>query len=196
MLENVGGTMGQFTGSDMFPQAGLPFSDIFGVAPTDIPQKLLFNYSLDVPVGRGRKLLSAPNGTGGAVLNGALGGWRVAGTTTMHSGTPLNVYVIGGGVGMPGSNWYNLGQGRTTRPIYTGGQPLGFTMNGHTALLGAADSQPYFNSAAFQMTSGMDIGNVPNMFPSWRGPGFTQWDLAVMKNFPLFSEHRSLPIPL
>jgi hypothetical protein len=38
----------------------------------------------------------------------------------------------------------------------------------------------------------MQVGNVPGLMPNWRNPGFTQWDFAVMKNFPLFSEKRIL----
>ncbi len=195
MLQDVGGSMGQFgpgAGNDAFPQAGLPWSDIFGIAPTDIPQKLTINYSWDLPMGKGRKLLSAPSGSGGAVLNGMFGGWRVAGTTTMYSGTPLALYTSGYSMGLPGSNWYALGQGRTDRASYTGVTPYGFTTNGHAALQGSANMKLYVNPAAFALPTGMNVGNTPAVFPSWRGPGFSQWDFAVMKNFPLFSEKRVL----
>ena len=195
MLQDVGSIDNQFAqgpNQQGFPQAGLGFKDIYGIAPTDITNKVLFNYSWDIPVGKGRRLLSNPSGPGGSVLNGVLGGWRVAGTTTYRGGMPIMVYSPGGGVGEMGSNWYNLGQSRTCRPVYTGVQPLGLTSNGHRALQGSANMLPYINAAAFREPTGMEIGDLPSTSPSWRGPGFSQWDFAVMKNFPLFSEHRTL----
>jgi hypothetical protein len=195
MLQDVGSIDNQFAqgpNQQGFPQAGLGFSDIYGLAPTDITNKVLFNYAWDIPVGRGRgHLLTAPSGAGGRVLNGVLGGWRVAGTTTFR-GEPIMVYSPGGGVGEYGSNWYNLGQSRTCRPVYTGVKPLGFTSNGHAALQGSANMKLYENQAAFREPINMEIGDLPSTSPNWRGPGFSQWDFAVMKNFPLFSEHRTL----
>jgi len=195
MLQDVGGIDNQFDegySQQGFPQAGLPFSNIWGLAPTDITHRILVNYSWDIPVGRGRKLLSSPNGLGGTVANGVVGGWRVAGTTTFHTGTPVLVYNSSGGVGGQGDNWYDLGQGRAGRPITTGVTPWGFSSNGHTSLLDSANFKPYFNQAAFTWPTQMEIGNLPPVMPNWRNPGYSQWDFAVMKSFPLFSEHRSL----
>jgi hypothetical protein len=195
MLQDCGGIDNQFDegySQQGFPQAGLPFSNIWGLAPTDITHKVIFNYSWDLPVGRGRRLLSAPNGLGGTIANGVAGGWRVAGTTTFHTGTPVIVYNSSGGVGGQGDNWYDLGMGRAGRPITTGVTPWGFTTNGHAALQGSANEKYYFNQAAFTWPTGMEIGNLPPLMPNWRNPGFAQWDFAVMKNFPLFSERRTL----
>ena len=133
MLQDVGGIDNQFDegySQQGFPQAGLPFSDIWGLAPTDITHKVIINYSWDLPVGRGRRLLSAPSGPAGALANGIVGGWRVAGTTTLRTGTPVEVYNSSGGVGGQGDNWYDLGHGRTGRPVYTGVTPYGFTTEG------------------------------------------------------------------
>jgi hypothetical protein len=197
MLQDDGGTTGQFgpgNGNDTYPQGGMPWMSIYGVAPTDIPQKLTVNYSWDLPMGRGRKLLSAPSGLGGAVLNDIVGGWRVAGTTTAYSGEVLGPYQSGSSVGFPGSNWYSLGLGRTDTPSFTGVEPLGFTKNGHAALQGSANMQLMINPPAFAEPTGMNVGTAPGLFPNWRGPGFSQWDFAVMKNFPLGSEKRTLQL--
>jgi hypothetical protein len=50
------------------------------------------------------------------------------------------------------------------------------------------------NPAAFRLTQGWEIGNVPSAFGNWRGPGFSQWDLALMKNVALGSESRRLQL--
>jgi hypothetical protein len=44
------------------------------------------------------------------------------------------------------------------------------------------------------LTQGWEIGNVPSTYPNWRGPGFSQWDLALMKNVSLGKESRRLQL--
>ena len=41
---------------------------------------------------------------------------------------------------------------------------------------------------------GFEIGDVPSTFPDFRGPGYSQWDLAAMKNFRLWSESSALQL--
>jgi hypothetical protein len=197
MLQDVGGIDNQYSqgpSQQAFPQAGLGLKDIYGVATTDTTHRVLFNYSWDIPVGRGRKLLANPDGAGQKLLNGVVGGWRLAGTTTFRSGTPVMVWTPGGGVGGLGSQWYNIGQGRTTRPLIIPNQQLGMTTNGHAALQGSAGFQYYINPNAFRLPQGFEIGNVPSAFPNWRGPGFSQWDLSVLKEFPLYRERSFLQL--
>ena len=196
MLQDVGSIDNQFAqgpNQQGFPQAGLGFSDIYGLAPTDITHKVLFNYSWDIPVGRGRQLLSAPSGAGGRVLNGVLGGWRVAGTTTFRGGTADHGVFARRRRGWEGDNWYNLGQGRTCRPVYTGVTATGVHLErAPRACKARRTCKLYENQAAFSGAHWNGNRRSPQHIPNWRGPGFSQWDFAVMKNFPLFSEHRTL----
>ncbi len=195
MLQDVGSIdyrYGQGPDQQAFPQAGLGFKDIYGIAPTDITHSFLFNYSWDIPVGKGRPLLGNPQSVGEKVLNSAVGGWRIAGTSTFRTGQPILVYTPSGGVGGLGSQWYNIGHGRTTRPVIIRDQPLGFTNSGHAALEGSAGLQYYMNPSAFRLPQGFEIGDVGSTFPNWRGPGFSQWDLSVLKHFPLGGENRYL----
>ncbi|HZT28817.1 MAG TPA: TonB-dependent receptor [Bryobacteraceae bacterium] len=197
MLQDVGGIDNQYSqgpSQQAFPQAGLGLKDIYGVATTDITHRALFNYSWDIPVGKGRRYLGSPQGSGAAVLNGLIGGWRLAGTTTLRSGQPVMVWTPSGGVGGLGSQWYNIGQGRTTRPVIVSGQQFGMTTDGHAALQGSSGFQYYINPSAFRLPQGFEIGDVPSTFPNWRGPGFTQWDMSVLKEFPLMSEKRQLQL--
>ncbi|HZT29021.1 MAG TPA: TonB-dependent receptor [Bryobacteraceae bacterium] len=198
MLQDVGSIdyrYGQGPDQQAFPQSGLGFKDIYGIAPTDITHRFLFNYSWDVPVGKGRKLLSDPQGAGEKILNGIVGGWQLAGTTMFRTGQPVLIYTPSGGVGGLGSQWYNIGQSRTTRPvIVTPRQPFGSTTDGHAALQGSANFQYYLNPNAFRLPQGFEIGDVPSTFPNWRGPGYSQWDLSVLKDFALFSEQSKLQL--
>ncbi len=189
LLEDVGGLdYGQFTqgyAGQGAPQAGLGMSDIYGLAPTDISQKFLFNYLFDIPVGRGKRLLGNPQTGAAKALNQIVGGWQVAGLTTFRAGRPIVIHCL-----YPNCfNWYNIGQSRGERPRFTSpGVAYDNQVSGHTALDGSAGYQPYFNTAAFRVTQNMEIGDVPGTLPNMRGPGFSQWDLSLLKNIGLGGE--------
>ena len=187
---SIGNGQAQGTGEQAQPQAGLGLGDVYGVAPSDFTHKFLFNYSVDLPFGRGKQFLSGVS----PIVDKFVGGWRLAGTTTFRSGQPIQVYTPSGGVGGLGSAWYNIGQGRNQRPLTVAGQPLGLTTDGHTALVGSANYEPYANPAAFTLPTGFQLGNVPSTFGYWYGPGFSQWDMALMKEIGLGKEGRHLQL--
>jgi hypothetical protein len=196
LLNDVGAYDGQLMqgpGGQGFPQAGLPLSDIYGISNSDISQKLLFNYLVDLPFGRGRRFLGAPASTGAKIVDNIVGGWRLAGTTTFRTGFPILVYTPSGGVGGLGSQWYNIGHSRTSRPILaTPRIPYDNQVNGHQALEGAADFRPYFNPDAFRLVRDFEIGDIGSTLPDMRGPGYQQWDLSLLKDFTLGKEGRTL----
>jgi Carboxypeptidase regulatory-like domain/TonB-dependent Receptor Plug Domain len=187
---SIGNGQPQGMGEQAQPQAGLGLGDVYSIAPSDFTHKLLFNYSFELPFGSGKRLLAGASG----LLNEFIGGWRLAGTTTFRSGQPIQVYTPSGGVGGLGSAWYNIGQGRNQRPVSLPGQELGFTTDGHAALTGAPNLQYYLNPQAFVLPNGFQLGNVPSTYGYWFGPGFSQWDVALMKEFRLGSESRRLQL--
>jgi len=190
LLQDTGGidnALPQGQGEQFQPQAGGSIGDVYGRAPSDISKKFLINWSYEIPFGRGRKLLAnAP-----LALDTLVGGWVLAGTAQYRSGQPISVYTPSGAVGGLGSQWYNVGQGRNNRPISVGTN-LGSTTNGHEALLGSANSKYYMNPSAFRLTQGWELGNIPSTYGNWEGPGFSQWDMSLMKNVGLGSESRRL----
>ncbi|MCC6367704.1 MAG: TonB-dependent receptor [Bryobacterales bacterium] len=197
MLQDVGGIDNQFSqgpSQQAFPQAGLGLGDIYGIATTDITHRVILNYSYDIPFGKGRRFLSNPGNLGEKVATQIAGGWRLAGTTTLRTGQPILVYTPSGGVGGLGSQWYNIGHGRTTRPVIIRSQPFGSTTDGHSALEGSPNMQYYMNPAAFRLPQGFEIGDVGSTFPNWRGPGYSQWDLSVLKDFPFHGENQYLQL--
>jgi hypothetical protein len=183
----------QGQGGQAFPQAGLGLGDIYGLAVNDIRHKLLFNYSWDLPFGRGKAVLGGAN----AVLDKILGGWRLAGTTTFRAGTPALAYVPSGGVGGLGSQWYNIGHSRTSRPVFVTPRVsyIGNT-DAKTALEGSAGYSPYMVRASMRLPETrpniVEIGDVPSAFSDLRFPAFAQWDFSLLKNFGLGKEGRYL----
>jgi hypothetical protein len=185
---SIGNGQPQGVGEQFQPQAGLGLGDVYGVAPSDFTHKVTLNYSVDLPFGRGKKLM----GGASPVVNKIVGGWRLAGTTTFRSGQPIQVSSAGGGIGSPAAAWYNIGLGRNVRPVTIPGQQLGFTTDGHAALIGAPNGQYYVNPKAYAEPTGFNLGNVPSVYGYWFGPGFSQWDVALMKEVSLGKESRSL----
>jgi hypothetical protein len=195
-LQDVGSLEGglmQGQGGQAFPQAGLGLGDIYGISVSDIKHKFLVNYSWDLPFGRGKALA----GNIPAAVDKVIGGWRVAGTTTIRSGTPALAYVPSGGVGGLGSQWYNLGHSRVSRPVFTTPRVsyIGNT-DAKTALEGSSGYSPYLVSSSMRLPQTtpniVEIGDVPSAFSDLRFPGFSQWDFSVLKNFGLGKEGRFL----
>ena len=188
LLQDVGSRDGMLNAWDNngFPQAGLSFHDVYGAAPDDRTHRFLANYSIDVPFGRERRFLGHPRGFGAVALDTIVGGWTIAGTTTYRSGTPLVPF---SGYGN-GNFWANIGQGRQPlRPVFLNAA-FDNNVGGHTALIGSANSTPYINPSSFAVPQGAAIGDVPATMSYFRGPGFSQWDIAILKKIGLRAEGR------
>ena len=173
-------------------QAGLPLSDIYGLPPFDVTHRFLFNYVADLPFGRGKKFLGSPDTAAARAFDKVIGGWTVAGTTTYRGGMPFKLF-CGGGLCR---NWISIGQGRITRPRFEIPRvPYNNGVSGHQALEGSAGFKHYMAPNAFRVTRDMEIGDVGGSdLQGMRGPGFSQWDFAVMKNVGLGKESRSLQL--
>ncbi len=187
LLNDVGTMDGQYAQGrqvDAHPQAGLPLGEIYGLARTDISQKLLLNFLFDLPVGRGKALLGAPQSRAARLLEHVVGGWHLAGTATYRTGMPITIVLPRTAPGRLGGNWWNINQGKGTRPRFTG-EPYLTNVSGHDALVGSANLRYYFNPKAFRAPQGMEIGDIPSVMPDLRDPSFSNWDITLMKDFRL-----------
>jgi hypothetical protein len=129
--------------------------------------RFLIYYVYELPVGRGRKWLGNSN----KLVDGVLGGWRVAGITTYHSGDVLTV-----GIELPPAGyvgWLATRPDRVPGDLYAGRQSSHDTVSGVT----------WFNTAAFAPPQPWTYGNSSPW--SVFGPGFGNWDFSVMKSFAL-----------
>jgi hypothetical protein len=70
--------------------------------------------------------------------------------------------------------------------------PYANDISGHQALEGSANLTPYLISSGFRYVKDMEIGDVGSTLQGVRGPGFSQWDFAISKNFSLGKESRYL----
>ncbi len=175
--------------SQGYPQAELPLSDVYGLASFDVTHRGMINYLWELPFGKGRKFLNTTDNLATKLVNGALGGWNVSGTTQFRGGMPFPI-LCGGSYCR---NWISIGQGRHTRPRFADTRvPYASDISGHQALEGSANQQFYLLSSGFRYVKDMEIGDVGSTLQGVRGPGFSQWDFSVSKNFGLGKESRYL----
>jgi hypothetical protein len=143
-----------------------------GLSDIDHPNALSISYVYELPKLHGGNLL----------LRGLVNGWRTSGLIQYHSGDSLTAY-MGTDNSLTG-----LSQDRAQR---------NFTLPAYSKQAGnVGDCQAgkicvnWFNSAAFSVPAntgpGTGFGNVVK--GSLRGPGFTVWNGALVRTFPIFRE--------
>lgn len=140
----------------------IPTNLNFDYGPSDfhVPHNFTASYIYDLPFGKGREFL---NRTG--VMDEVFGGWQLSGVTTLRSGFP-NTITWPGDVA-------NVGLG--TRPIRT--------CNGK---LSNRSYQKWYDTACFQAPAQYTFGNSNRGIIE--GPGYKDWDLALMKSFATYRE--------
>jgi len=151
--------------SSIIPQDPLNLRAEKSVADEHRPHRFVLSGIYDLPFGRGRTWLGAMSPLQEAVL----GGWTVAGITTLAVGSPLNLSVQGG----PSNT------GNPDRPDVVGNWRL---PEGQQSLV------RWFNTAAFAPNRQYQYGNAGrNILVA---PGTRQFDLAVYKNFSVHERVR------
>ena len=147
------------------PQYSYDIRPDYGLSSIHRAQVLNVNYVYEVPFFR-----KSPN----QVLRYAAGGWQLSGITTYQSGAPFNVTV-------------------PFDAARNGSSSSRATVVGDPNLPGGQRTLArWFNTEAFLPQDKMTLGVYGNAGRNVLiGPGFNQWDLALLKNFR-FSETRSL----
>jgi hypothetical protein len=168
--------------------------DVFGYSVLDERHRLVVTYVLGVPIGRGRKFLGNPTSFRTQVLDQVVGGWSFAGTTLWRSGRPVLLDFSLANIGNPirveqtfGSWAPGFGPGNAGNTAFGGNGQVFYGPN-----------QPITSSAvrrlnpnAFLDSVAFNYGNIPSSFSNIRNPSNVNYDLSLMKDFPLFSRDGS-----
>ena len=142
------------------------------VASQDTPHNLRLSYVYELPVGRGKALLSNTH----PVINAVIGNWKVSAIHAYVSGTPL----------VFSCNQNFFGAGQNARCSYASG-----AADGSVPLINPAWSSdksvafsvPQINKAAIVLPANMTFGDTPRRISYLRTPWTIQEDLALLKNF-------------
>jgi len=132
----------------------------------DVPQRLVLNYSLALPIGKGQRWL----GNAGDGLDRLIGGWRLSSVTSFQKGYPLALTATANDL----SNKFGAG---TIRPDRVAGC--------HASKGGGAISRlnEWFNTACFvQPPTPFSFGDEGRVDSKLRGEGVDNWDLSLAKD--------------
>jgi hypothetical protein len=165
--KGVPGVIGTFTqnGGTSLPLDSYDTSREVSYSPLDVPQTLVASYSYDLPIGPHRKYLG-----GRGVAGKLIGGWMVAGLTSLRGGFPTDVRFA---TAPPNFATFNV-------PDRVSGQPVTVKNPG---------PDQFFNPAAFSApptvlsSTGVRIQTYGNSAKRpVRGPGSKVFDFGLIKN--------------
>ncbi|MCW5977049.1 MAG: carboxypeptidase regulatory-like domain-containing protein [Bryobacteraceae bacterium] len=141
------------------------------LAIADVPHRLVASFSLDLPFGRGRRLLS-----GAGPVDRLVSGWQLTGVYTAQSGTPVAV----------GSNTNLTGAFNDVTDVYgsysSNARP---DNNGQSAKLsGSAHDRlnRWFDTSVFSTPPAFAFGTAPRTLPDARWHGTNNLDFGLFKN--------------
>jgi hypothetical protein len=138
------------------------------ISSSDVPQRLVISHVYQLPVGTGKRFAShAPT-----IVNQAIGGWQFGGNLTLASGTPLYFTVSPNNSNTHSAGLYpNL----VKTPTMTGGSR-------------GQKIQQWFDTTAFGFPAPFTYGNAARNIGSLRTDGIKQYNMSLMKWFPLKGE--------
>ena len=146
-------------GNQEFPRDSLNLKAERGNSDFDVRQRLVINYTWDLPVGQGRQHLA--EGLAGRIFEG----WQVAGITTFSGGLPFDIFTA--------TDTAHTGQPQ--RPDFN---PAGIPVAVSNPRTQTGPNLGLFTGAPFGR--GGDLGR--NHF---RGSGINNWDVVLQKTTSL-----------
>ena len=144
---------------------------------SDLRQRFLVEYILDLPVGRGKRFLGNSN----RVLDAAIGGWSVSGITILQTGTPLAMTTQNGN-----QLSSNFGAGAIRPNVVAGVSKKGTGSRYSRTLPG----NTWFNTAAFSTPGAYQYGNESRVDSTLRTDNTKNWDMNLAKSFSAFESFK------
>ncbi|MGA2890267.1 MAG: carboxypeptidase regulatory-like domain-containing protein [Terracidiphilus sp.] len=145
----------------------------------DVPNRMVANYILNLPFGKGQRFGSGVHG----IADKLVSGWSTNGIGTLESGYPLYLNTSGNNL----SKFFGAG---TIRPNYTAGCAKNVGGSGYSRSLSGAT---WFNTSCFTLpnTPGLSgpgssasygFGNESRTDDAIKSSGVNNWDMSVVKS--------------
>jgi hypothetical protein len=135
----------------------------------DVPHRAVVSYVLDLPIGKGKRLLANASG----LENKLVSGWGINGITTFQSGFPLP---------------FTSAQASVFSSTFGGGGSRPNVIAGcDKSVSGSAQSRltHWFNTACFSQPPQFGFGNESRTDPNLRSSGINTWDVSLFKSTPI-----------
>ena len=130
----------------------------------DVPQRLVFSYVYDLPLGKGKKFLNTANGIADKIISG----WGLDGVASFQSGYPLALQAQPSAIN---SQFY----GGTTRPNVISGCNKVVSGSSQSRITG------WFNTACFSQPGQFAFGSESRTDPNLRTSGVDNFDFSLFK---------------
>ena len=143
-----------------------------GPAAFNLKQQFNFNYSAELPFGKGRAFASNAN----RAVDALIGGWQVNGIFNVQDGFPFTVEA---GTTITGNGDTHAVDLPNVNPNFTG------------QLYNKTSTTQYFNPAAFLLPLPGTFGNAQR--DGYIEPGFINMDMSLFKKFAI-TEHKGLEL--
>ncbi len=147
---------------DVRPQNTYNMTLDYGGCQANIPQIFSFSPVYELPFGKGARFASGA----GRLAKALIGGWSISDITSIHSGVPFSASLAFDNA--------NVGTSSGARANFVSGCnliPSGFSQN----------AAHWYNPACFVVPPQYTFGLTSR--DAYRGPGFVNFDIAVLKNF-------------
>jgi hypothetical protein len=144
----------------------------WSVSLQDLTHNLVINYGVDLPFGKGEMFL---NGSG-PVVNALVGGWRLAGITTFHSGLPVPFQA-------GGTNYLSqyFGAGPIRPNVVPGCEK-------HVGGSQQSRAARWFNTSCYTQPGPFSFGNESRVDGQVRAAGAANFDLSAGKIFKVYEQ--------
>lgn len=164
---------------------------VYGISPLDETHVIRFAANYQLPVGRGKAWLSSPQSIGAKILDGAVGGWELAGIGTYRSGRPVILTATTPNINnniraeWTYGNFIDPTNPTIDNPRFSQKSGVFYSTRD---LVPTDPTRRFFNAAdARQFT----YGTLPPIFANTRHPMNMNYDLSLMKSFYFTTENRS-----
>lgn len=168
-----------------------PLTAVYGISPLDETHVFRFAANYQLPIGQGKTWLGSPQSIGAKILDGAVGGWELAGIGTYRSGRPIVLTATTPNINnniraeWTYGNFIDPTNPTIDNPAF-GGKSSVFYSTADT--VPTNPSRRFFNATDAQVFT---YGNLPPIFPRTRQPMNINYDMSLMKSFYFTTEHRS-----
>jgi hypothetical protein len=166
-IDNSSDPLVPASGNQEFPRDSLNLGAERGNSDFDVRQRVVLNYTWDLPMGRGHRHLA--DGLTGRVLEG----WQLAGITTFSGGLPFDIF----------TNLDTAHTGENQRPDFN---PAGTPVPVNNPRTQTGSNSGFFPDPPFGRGGNLSRNH-------FRGPGINNWDMVLQKTTQL-SEHLALEL--